>query len=504
MSKKFNDGNKLSKEKYSMEVEKLKTEMAALQLELNKKKLPVIVLFEGVSSAGKGQSISRTILSLDPRFFETYSITRPNDLESRMPDMWRYWIKTPARGQICFMDRSWYQDLFYLVKKSKNFLDDECVKEKLKSVENFERLLVSDGTLIVKIYLNISKKEQRRRLKKLAEKKSTLWRVEKKDLDQNRKYEQTVGIMCSILKKTNYDFSPWHVIDGTYKRNRNIAIYNTIITSIKMAMENKFQNIEKLTQNRFIGRKFKIIDMPKIKEINLDKYVDRINYKKHLDKLQKELFKLQNVLYSKKIPMVIVFEGCDAAGKGGAIKRVAGGLDSRGYSVNPVAAPTELELAHHYLWRFWNKLPKNGHISIFDRSWYGRVMVERIEKFTPQSAWQRAYNEINAFEQELYRGGMIVVKFWLQVSKDVQLKRFQDRQNTPSKRWKITDEDWRNREKWDEYQAAVDEMIAKTSTEFAPWNIVPSNDKLFARIYILNVLNNIIKEHLKKIEKNKS
>ena len=267
-----------------------------------------------------------------------------------------------------------------------------------------------------------------------------------------------------------------------------------------MALENKFQSIEKQTQNRFINRQFKLVDMPKIKDVNLDKYVDRGKYKKRLDELQKELFKLQNVLYNRKIPMVVVFEGCDAAGKGGAIKRVAGGLDSRSYSVNPVAAPTKLELSHHYLWRFWNKMPKNGHISIFDRSWYGRVMVERIEQLTSQSAWQRAYNEINAFEQELFRGGMIVAKFWLQVSKDVQLKRFQDRQNTPSKRWKITDEDWRNREKWDEYQMAVDEMIQKTSTEFAPWNIVPSNDKLFARIYILNALNNIIKKHLKKLE----
>ena len=500
MLKNFKNADRLSKEKYSAEAERLKAEMAALQLEIKEKKLPVIVLFEGVSASGKGQSISRTILSLDPRFFETYSITAPSDLERRMPDMWRYWTKTPARGQICFLDRSWYQDLFHRALKSDNLLNDKHFKEKLDSVENFERLLVSDGALIVKIYLNISKKEQRRRLKKLSEKKSTSWRVGKKDWDKNKKYEETVFVMCSILKNTNYNFAPWYVVDGTYKRNRNIEIYKVIINSVKMALENKFQSIEKQTQNRFINRQFKLVDMPKIKDVNLDKYVDRAKYKERLDELQKELFKLQNVLYNKKIPMVVAFEGCDAAGKGGAIKRVAGGLDSRSYSVNPVAAPTELELSHHYLWRFWNKMPKNGHISIFDRTWYGRVMVERIEKFTSQSEWQRAYNEINAFEQELFQGGMIVAKFWLQVSKDVQLKRFQDRQNTPSKRWKITDEDWRNREKWDEYQMAVDEMIQKTSTEFAPWNIVPSKDKLFARIYILDALNNIIKKHLKKLE----
>lgn len=494
----FNYNQQITKDIYIEEFDRLKNEMALLQLEIKKKNLPVIVLFEGTSTAGKGHSISQTILSLDPRFFTTYSITKPNDFESRMPDMWRYWIKIPCNGQICFMDRSWYQDLFCICEKSKDAFDSRDVKKKFNSIECFERLLVSDGTLIIKIYVNISKKEQYRRLKDLSKEKSTAWRVTKKDWDKNDKFEQNMKIMDYILETTNYNFAPWYVVDGTYKRNRNIAIYKAIIDSVKNAFSNDFMDIKNKSAKFFLNAKFDLINTAKINEVNLDRFIDKIDYKNQLNKLQKELFRLQNILYCKKIPMVIVFEGWDAAGKGGVIKRVAGGLDARGYNVNPISAPTDIELNHHYLWRFWKKIPKNGHVAIYDRSWYGRVMVERIEKITPESEWERAYNEINFFEKELYENGFIVVKFWLQISKDIQLQRFRERENTPSKNWKITSEDWRNRAKWDEYNIAVDEMIEKTSTKVAPWNIVPSNDKLFSRIYVLKILIQTINEHLDK------
>lgn len=496
MLKNFNYECQISKDVYAEKVDRLKNEMSLLQLKIKKKKLPVIVLFEGTSTSGKGQSISQTILSLDPRFFTTYSITKPNDFEIRMPDMWRYWIKTPCNGQICFMDRSWYQDLFNICEKSKNLSKSKNVKEKLNGIEYFERLLVSSGTLIIKIYINISKKEQCRRLKDLSKDENTAWRVTKKDWDKNDKYDQNMEIMDHILKTTNYNFSPWYVVDGTYKRNRNIAIYNAIINSVKNAFSNNFLELKNQSSKMFLDAKFNLINTTKINEVDLDKFMDKVNYKSKLDKLQKELFRLQNVLYCKKIPMVIVFEGWDAAGKGGVIKRVAGGLDARGYNVNPTSAPTDIELNHHYLWRFWKTMPKNGHVAIYDRSWYGRVMVERIEKITPESDWKRAYNEINFFEQELHKNGVIIVKFWLQISKDVQLQRFRERENIPSKNWKITPEDWRNRAKWDEYNVAVDEMIEKTSTEFAPWNIVPSNDKFFSRIYALNIVIKTVKEYL--------
>ncbi len=496
MLKNFNYESQLSKDLYTEEIDRLKNEMSLLQLEIKKKKLPVIILFEGTSTSGKGQSISQTILSLDPRFFTTYSIAKPNDFEIRMPDMWRYWVKTPYNGQICFMDRSWYQDLFNICEKGNDLFKSRKAKDKLNTIECFERFLVSSGTLIVKIYINISKKEQCRRLKELSKEESTAWRVTKKDWNKNDKYEQNMEIMDNILETTNYTFSPWYVVDGTHKRNRNVAIYNVIIDSVKNALNNNFSELKKQSSRFFLDAKFDLKNINKIEKVNLDGCIDKENYKSQLNKLQKELFRLQNILYCKKIPMVIVFEGWDAAGKGGVIKRVAGGLDARGYNVNPISAPTDIELNHHYLWRFWKKIPKNGHVSIYDRSWYGRVMVERIEKITPETEWKRAYNEINFFEKELYDSGIIIVKFWLQISKDVQLQRFRERENTPSKNWKITPEDWRNRAKWDEYNVAVNEMIEKTSTEFAPWNIVPSNDKLFSRIYVLNIVIKTIKKYL--------
>ena len=229
---------------------------------------------------------------------------------------------------------------------------------------------------------------------------------------------------------------------------------------------------------------------PKLSEVELkDKTVQREEYEERLEKAQKELSKLHGKLYKKKIPVVIAFEGWDAAGKGGAIKRVGAALDPRGYEAVPIAAPDAREKVRHYLWRFWTRLPKDGHITIFDRTWYGRVMVERLEGFTPPERCAMAYREIDEFEKELTDCGVVVIKFWMQIDKDEQLNRFNDRMNTPEKRWKITDEDWRNREKWDLYEPAIDEMIQKTSTVYAPWTIVEGNDKLFARLKGLETVN---------------
>ena len=216
-----------------------------------------------------------------------------------------------------------------------------------------------------------------------------------------------------------------------------------------------------------------------------------------LNQYQKRLRELHNELYRKKIPVIIAYEGWDAAGKGGNIKRITEALDPRGYEVHPIASPEPHEKARHYLWRFWNRLPKTGHVAIFDRTWYGRVMVERLEGFCSENDWQRAYVEINEFEKELADWNAVIVKFWVQIDKDTQLARFKERENTPEKRWKITDEDWRNREKWDLYEEAVNEMLQKTNTAYAPWHILESNDKKYARI---KALKTVIEAIEKKME----
>ena len=242
-------------------------------------------------------------------------------------------------------------------------------------------------------------------------------------------------------------------------------------------------------------------DTPKLSEVSLDKKLTDEEYKEELDKLQKKLGRLHNELYQKRIPVIIGYEGWDAAGKGGNIKRIAEALDARGYVVNPIASPEPHEKARHFLWRFWTRLPKSGHVAIFDRTWYGRVMVERLEGFCSENDWQRAYNEINEFEKELHDWGAVVIKFWVQIDKDTQLERFTLRQNTPEKRWKITDEDWRNRDKWDDYETAVDEMLEKTNTSFAPWHILESNDKKYARIKALKIVIKAIEDKLEQVAK---
>ncbi len=280
------------------------------------------------------------------------------------------------------------------------------------------------------------------------------------------------------------------MIDAIDKKWAELQILEILNQGIETALMNR-GNAVPILQNVF-----PLMPIPKLSEIPLDKTLSNEEYNAELDKCQKKLRKLHNELYRKKIPVIIAYEGWDAAGKGGNIKRIAGALDARGYEVHPIASPEPHEKARHFLWRFWTRLPKTGHIAIFDRTWYGRVMVERLEGFCSENDWQRAYNEINEFEKELADWGAIIIKFWVQIDKETQLERFTLRQNTPEKQWKITDEDWRNREKWDLYENAVNEMLQKTNTEYAPWYVLESNDKKYARIKALKTVIKAIEERI--------
>ena len=294
------------------------------------------------------------------------------------------------------------------------------------------------------------------------------------------------------MEKTEEAVS-WHVLDGMKKKATVRDALKLLVTKIDKALE----------QGRYVGEpfeeKFPLIKMPTLKEVDLSPVISDEEYKKELKKLQSRLSELHNMLYDRKIPVILCYEGWDAAGKGGNIRRVAYPLDPRGVDVHPIASPEPHELNRQFLWRFWTRLPRSGHICIFDRTWYGRVMVERLEGFCSEKDWQRAYNEINEFERTLTDWGAVVMKFWIHIDQDTQLARFTDRQNTPEKQWKITDEDWRNREKWPEYEVAVDEMLQKTSTKNAPWYIIESNDKKYARIktlrLIVKTLEKAVKEH---------
>ncbi len=461
-------------------IEAVRKRLSDIQIQVREKKIPVMVVLEGWDAAGKGSVLGKVIKDLDPRFFDVRTMDRPSEDELRRPLMYKYISQIPEAGKFMFLEGSWMDEL------NTAFLKEEISRDEYergcRSVECFERQLADNGYLLLKFFFHISKKEQRKRMDVLLEDKNTSWRVTDKDKWQNKNYEKCFKQYDEFMQRSEENRTPWHIIDAKHQKWAQLELMSIMLEEID-------ERLEKGAQEAVIPENtFKLKSMPLLSEIELDKEMDINEYRRELEKCQKKLAKLHNELYRKKIPVVIAYEGWDAAGKGGNIKRIAGALDPRGYDVHPIASPEPHEKSRHYLWRFWTRLPKTGHIAIFDRTWYGRVMVERLEGFCSRNDWQRAYNEINEFERELKDWGAVIIKFWVQIDKDTQLERFRDRENTPEKRWKITDEDWRNREKWDLYEDAVNEMIQKTSTDFAPWYILESNNKYYARIKALKIV----------------
>ncbi len=474
---------------------KLKEEralLAASQMKIKEAALPVMVLFEGWNAAGKGAVIGKVIRNIDPRFFKVATMDRePSEEEKRYPFLYRFIKDIPEAGKFRFFDTCWMEEVVDGVIGEK--LSENNYKKKVHSINVIERQLCDNGYLVIKFFFHISKKEQKKRLSNLKDSKDTSWRVDKDDLLQNKHYDKFLDVFERYLEDTNQSRTPWYIIDASDKKYAELQVLQFLNQGIDIALKNRKMNVP-ILQNTFPMEK-----VTKLSDISLeDKNLTDAEYDAELDILQKKLRDLGNKIYRKKIPVVIAYEGWDAAGKGGNIKRLTEALDPRDYVVEPIASPEPHEKARHYLWRFWTRLPKTGHITIFDRTWYGRVMVERLEGFCSENDWQRAYNEINEFEKELKNWGAVIIKFWVQIDKDTQLKRFNDRQNTPEKQWKITDEDWRNREKWDQYEAAIDEMIQKTSTTFAPWHVLESVDKKYARIKALKIVIDELEKALKK------
>ena len=460
------------------------------QMKLKEKRLPVLVLIEGWGAAGKGSAIGQIIKNIDPRFFKVFSMpSTPTEEERRRPFLYRFFEKIPEAGKFTFLDSGWMDQI--MKERLDGKLDDKAYTQRVDSVKRFERGLTDNGYLVLKFFFHISKKEQESRIDALLSEKDTAWRVSEGDLWQNRHYDKCLEAFDRYLDDTNTPSAPWYIVNSKSKKFAELQVMETLCMGIETALHNESLAVP-LLQNAF-----PLIKMPKLRDVPLEgKTLDEEEYKKELKELQAKLGQLHNRLYRKRVPVIIAYEGWDAAGKGGNIKRLTGALDPRGFEVHPIASPEPHEKARHYLWRFWTRLPKDGHIAIFDRTWYGRVMVERLEGFCSENDWQRAYYEMNEFEQELYNWGAVILKFWVQIDKDTQLARFTERQNTPSKQWKITDEDWRNREKWDLYEQAVDEMLQKTSTTYAPWHILESVDKKYARIKALHIVIDALEKAL--------
>ena len=455
-----------------------------LQMKIKEHKLPVLVLFEGWSAAGKGSIIGKVIKNIDPRFFKVATMSAPSAEEIRRPFLYRYMKQIPEEGKFTFLDSGWLEQTAKEVLEGS--MSGESYEKRTESIRRFERQLTDNGYLVLKFFMQIDKDEQKKRMKKLLDSHDTSWRVSDFDTWQHEHYKKCEKVFDRCLKDTNLPTSPWYIIDAGNRKWAKLQVMETLVNNIDVALQNQKHSVP-IPQNVF-----PLVNIPRLSEIELKgKTVEDEKYRQELKELQAHLGELHNRLYRKRVPVIITYEGWDAAGKGGNIKRVAGALDPRGYEVHPIASPEPHEKARHYLWRFWTRLPKDGHIAIFDRTWYGRVMVERLEGFCSENDWKRAYNEINEFEKELHDWGAVIIKFWVQIDKETQLERFTERQNNPEKQWKITDEDWRNREKWDQYETAVDEMLKKTSTSYAPWHILESVDKKYARIKALKI---IIKE----------
>ncbi len=501
MLEKIDLSKKIDKEAAKAAIDEMGAKLARLQRECKAAQIPVIIVFEGIGAAGKGVQINKLISHLDPRGFHVHSVKGTSEDEVMRPFLWRYWCKTPEYGRMAIFDRSWYTRV--LGERYDNKLTKEEITDAFDDIRFFEKQLTDDGTVIIKLYLYISKKEQKKRYDRLLNNKETAWRVSEEDLKRNKHYNAYLAINEEMLETTDYEYAPWTIVESENREFAAVKILETVTNRLEMALAKKKaqdEQAEKTVQTEWKTDEYRT---GVLSGVDLTKTMDREEYKKKLNELQKKLEILHSEIYRKRIPVVLAFEGWDAAGKGGAIKRLTSSLDPRGYAVFPTSSPNDVEKKHHNLWRFWNNMPKAGHIAIFDRTWYGRVMVERIEGFCTENEWKRAYQEINEMESHLYNSGAIVLKFWLHIDKDEQKKRFDERTNTPEKQWKITDEDWRNREKWDKYEVCVDEMLLKTSTIHAPWIVVEADSKYYARIKILETVVNAIEERLKKDKESK-
>ncbi len=468
---------------YRREEPKLREALLKAQYDLlAKKNFPVIIVIGGVDGAGKGETVNILNEWMDPRHIVTHAFSEMSDEERERPRMWRYWRALPPKGRIGILFGAWHTQPILDCVFGRT--DDAQLELAMEAIAHFERMLSDEGALILKFWFHLSKKAQKSRLLALEADPKTRWRVTDTDWRQFKIYDRFRKVSENALRETSTGYAPWIVVEGADPNYRYLTVGRTILDALNKRFEGKKSVVSRpaaLPAPALDGRTL-------LSGLDYDKHLAHREYRRKLEKYQGELNLLTRHRKFRQKSIIIVFEGADAAGKGGGIRRITGALDARYYQVTPVAAPTEDERAHPYLWRFWRSLPRRGRVTIFDRSWYGRVLVERVEKLCPEDDWMRAYHEINDFEEQIVEAGGIVTKFWLTITKDEQLRRFRERERTPFKSFKITPEDWRNRKKWDDYERAVCDMIERTNNKLAPWVLVPANDKYSARIQILKTL----------------
>jgi polyphosphate:AMP phosphotransferase len=485
-------GRKVDKATFKKQQEALRTQLLEVQRELRHTDIPLIVIVSGVEGAGKGEVVNRLNEWLDTRGVQTFAFWDETDEERSRPRNWRFWRTLPPRGEMAILFGGWY--LAPIEHRVKGECNDAELDAELNRIVDFERMLIQDGALVVKFWFHLSEKDQKTRLKELSRDDRSRWKMLPKKSKFHEHYDHFEYVAERVIRHTDRGASPWYLIEAEDRRYRDITMGKTLLQAIKHRLSEPPPMEPPSTSGHLELPEVASAQVTVLDQLDMEKHLAREDYKRELGKLQEELNDLCWDAYKRKRSVVLVFEGVDAGGKGGAIRRFTNAIDARLYRAIPVAAPTDEEKAHHYLWRFWRQVPRAGYSTIYDRSWYGRVLVERVEGFATDAEWRRAYYEINQFEEQLVESGIILFKFWLQVSQDEQLKRFKDRETVPYKRFKMTDEDWRNRDKWPQYKAAINDMVVHTSTESASWTLVEGNDKPFARIKVLKTLRNGLKK----------
>ena len=571
---------KLDRDTFKSEYKELISKLVVLQQKARSAGVGIVALFEGWGGAGKGSRISDLMYELDARATSVH-VTQELDIETMstfpgrdwgvqnyFPVMQQFWKSLGERGTITFYDRGWYatgieQALFELLEGSREETVEKLAKRGSVSQDwaelargefhgnvvasyqsiahNFERMLVDDGYIVIKLFVHVTKEAQKKRMKRLRENVNTAWRVSDEKMAQTKYYDKAYQLYDQLLERTNFDFAPWTLINGEDKRAANLQIARTLVNALEEALSKGGNAAEEAAKAKAAansaraaaaiaegGAEEKVVDnpeevlamaeaeaqlqhsqAPRVSNFiimagcpKIDHTVEKpriesdTEYKERLKYEQARFNMLEMEMFRKRVPLMLMYEGWDAAGKGGNIKRIAQAIDARAYTVFPSPAPTKPELMHPHLWRYWIRLPKAGHVGIYDRSWYGRVLVERVEGFASPDQWSRAYDEINEFEHELVQWGAILLKFWVDITPEEQLRRFEMRQNDPNKAWKITEEDWRNRDKYPQYKMAVNDMFRLTSTTFAPWHVLESDDKHYARVQALEIVNNALEQRL--------
>jgi polyphosphate:AMP phosphotransferase len=481
--------HRLDKAEFSEVSERLREKLLEAQFEFGeRKRKSLLLLINGSDGAGKGEVLNRLYEWLDDHSLVTLSYGAPTEEERLRPLEWRYWRDIPPKGRIGLVLGGWHHRLLH--QRAHGRISCAAFESGLDEINRSEEMLRAEGVIVVKLWLHVEDKIAQKRLAKAREGNGRLKRatvIEWDDVKGARAREKLARCALDLVEKTSTGYAPWAVIAAEDARYRDAAVAELLLGELERA------NAESAAPKP--TRQIEVDDsMPPLPRaslvgsLDLTLKADRDDYGETLETLQGRLSELTTARKFQHRGVVLVFEGNDAAGKGGAILRVRAGLDPRRFRVHGISAPTDEELARPYLWRFWRNVPRLGHTTIFDRSWYGRVLVERVEGFCTRDDWMRAYTEINDFERQLTRARILVIKFWLAISQEEQAARFADRAARPAKRYKITEEDWRNRGKWPQYEEAANEMIDRTNASRAPWTLVESNDKKYSRLKVLRTI----------------